>query len=205
MYLNTDNVNDKLTSLITYNTNTTSNNIPKLYIDQVAFISFSSNENGSILYTNNSIIVTLSNCVFANNTANNGGSVYFNNTINSTITISDCQFTKNTANIYGGAIYFDSNIFSINIISSKFYDNTANIGGGAIFLHSNTKNIKILDTEFISNKQLKQSTNPVLGGGAIYFLKNLHELIYIYNSTFISNTAASFGITLITILKPLLQ
>lgn len=195
MYLNIDDSNDNMTSLITYNTNTTSKNIPipKLYIDQLAFISFISNGNGSILCTNNSIIVTLSNCVFANNTANNGGSIYINNTINSTITISDCLFSNNKANTYGGAIYFESNIFSINIVSSKFYDNTATIGGGAIFLYSNTKNIKILDTEFKSNKQLKTSTTPVLGGGAIYFLNDLHELIYIYNSTFISNTAASFG------------
>ena len=174
--------NGALSSLITYNSNSVNN--PQLYIDQIAFISFNSNSNGAILSATNSISVTLNNCVFKNNTANNGGSVYFNNTINGTINISDCQFIGNNAKNNGSAVYFDSNVFSVNIISSAFYNNTATKGGGAIFFRSNTKNIKILYTEFISNSVGIQNGNNY-GGGAIAFEKDLHQSIYIYNLSLI--------------------
>ena len=188
MYLHADNVNDTLSSLITYNLS--SIYTPKLYIDQVAFVQFISSSSGSIIYANNSITVTLTGCVFINNTAANGGSIYFSNTFNSSITIRDCQFTTNKATGSGGAIYFDRSLYNINIISSKFYGNTAANGGGALFFYSNIKNIKILYTEFISNKV--ELTVGIVGGGAINFMINVHELIYIYNCTFISN-AAYFG------------
>ena len=194
MYLHADNVNDTLSSLITYNSS--SIYTPKLYIYQVAFIQFISSSDGSIIYANSSITVTLTNCVFTNNTAANGGSVYFNNTLNSSITITDCQFITNKATISGGAIYFDRSNYNINIVSSKFYGNSAATGGGALFFYSSNKNIKIFYTEFISNKELSQV--GIVGGGAINFMINVHELIYIYNCTFISNSAY-YGIKLLSL------
>lgn len=184
MYI--DDAYNTLSSLITYNANTTSKSmdIPELYIDRILFISFINSSSGSILYTNNRIVVTLSKCTFANNIANNGGSIYFNNTMNSTINIIECQFSDNLAKINGGAIYFDSNIFSINIISSVFNRNTATNGGGAIYMYKNTKNINILNTQFISNTNTGNN-----GGGAINFKMDIHEMIYIFNCTFMYNTA----------------
>ena len=190
MYLNTDSSSSSmaLSSLITYNSTSNSVNIPQLYIDEVAFTSFNSDSDGSILHASGSINVTISNCVFTNNTSNNGGSIYFNNTISGAININDCQFIDNMAKINGSAIYFDTNIFSVNIISSSFYNNTATKGGGALFFRRNTKNINILYTEFMFNQAIIQGgTNA--GGGAIAFEKDYHKVIYIYNSTFISNYA----------------
>lgn len=211
MYLNIDHINDTLSSLITYtNSNSsssssststsTSSSIPKLYIDHVAFISFKSRTDGSILYANSSIMSTFNSCVFTNTTATNGGSLYFNNNINSTITITSCQFINNNAKMYGGAIYFDSNNYHINILSSTFYRNTAVVGGAAILLYSNNKNINILHTKFIANTvpiytNISKGYN---GGSAILFSTNNHASIYIYNSTFISNSA-NYGITYIDI------
>lgn len=187
MYI--DDTYNTLSSLITYVVKTTSErmNIPELYIDRILFTSFISSRSGSILYTNNSIVVTLSSCTFTNNIANNGGSIYFNNTMNSTINIIECNFVDNVAKKSGGAIYFDSNIFSINIMSSLFNRNTATDGGGAIYMYKNTKNINILHTQFISNTNSINTGNN--GGGAINFKMDIHKTIYIFNCTFMYNKA----------------
>ena len=194
MYLHVDNNQSSLSSLIIYNITSMTVDIPKLYIDSVVFESFISSSYGSVLYANNMIVVNLSNSVFTNSIAVNGGSLYFNNTINSSVTITGCQFNNNRAKVYGGAIYYDSNNYNIKIMSSAFFNNTAvSGGGGGVFLYSNNKNIMILHTNFTSNEAYR--------AGAILFYGSLQESVYIFNSTFISNFAVSkTGINFIVLL-----
>ena len=74
MYLHVDNNQSSLSSLIIYNITSMTVDIPKLYIDSVVFESFISSSYGSVLYANNRIVVNLSNSVFTNSIAVNGGS-----------------------------------------------------------------------------------------------------------------------------------
>ncbi len=57
--------------------------------------------NGGAIYGVNQAI-SLSNCVLADNTANNGGAVFLGS--NGSFTAIDCSFLNNTAKIFGGAI-----------------------------------------------------------------------------------------------------
>ena len=129
MYLNIHNSAATRPSLMTYNS-TTATSIPRLYIDRVTFSAFSSTLYGAVLYSNNSIVLTLSSCVFINSISGTGGSFYFNNSGNSSIIFTDSTFINNKAQAHGGVIYLRSTVRNISVLSSTFYGNSALTGSG---------------------------------------------------------------------------
>ena len=150
--------------------------------------------------------LTLTNCIFKDNTATSNGGAISND---GTLTVDNCTFTNNTAANNGGAIYnlpmgfklFDSTFttnkatnggavyneggavnYPVTIIGGTFKNNTAiNYGeGGAIY---NTGNIKVTTTNFTGN-------NGTFSSGAI---QNNHTgTIVLTSCKFLTNTA-QFG------------
>jgi len=151
-------------------------------------------------------VLTLTNCIFKDNTATSNGGAISND---GTLTVNNCTFTNNTASNEGGAIYnlpmgfklFDSTFtankainggaiyneggavnYPVTVIGSTFKKNTAiNYGeGGAIY---NTGNLKVTTTNFTSN-------NGTFSSGAIQ--NNHNGAVAAINSKFLTNTA-QFG------------
>ena len=158
----------------------------------------------------NSGKLTITNCVFEDNTALNGGAIgswaasedvleIFNSTFNantiyeysndfkgsaifsqSNIVIDNCEFTNNGAGDAYGTVYLGE---SANITGSIFTDNRA-CEGAAIYVEAGNKaNINIKNNVFTSNKADK--------GGAVYVA--LSNTTAVENNTFYQNTADKGG------------
>ncbi len=151
--------------------------------------------------------VTINNCVFTNNWANNGGAIA-NDALgtSSPVTINNSTFTANNAGQSGGGIYsrrtnvlyvngstFDANgapnfgggIYIGNtgiafITDSLFTGNAANSGAG--IYNDNNGSITINRCNFISN-------NAAVGAG----VNNKNGGMDVFNSTLSGNTASSEG------------
>ena len=125
--------------------------------------------NGGAISTSTS--ATVSDSIFANNSATTAGAIY----ANTTATVTDSTFTSNTARDFAGAIYAET---VATVTRSTFTDNTANLGG-AIFTFTAAT---VARSTFIRNT----ATNV---GGAIY----ANAAATVTRSTFIRNTATTGG------------
>ena len=150
---------------------------------------------------------TISNCLFQNNQAENGGGLHiegrsnalikssdfqsnnasvngggaFNRSANA-VTFIDCDFNQNRAlNGTGGAIYFgDVTIGAVT--QCRFNINEAALSGGGVFLGSNTI-VDFSTCDFLSNESGDH-------GGGVY--TNSHQTSF-DNCIFKSNTTANVG------------
>ncbi len=130
----------------------------------------------------------VSNCVFANNTANGdddgmGGAVYAFNTGSASAPITkftDCKFIDNHAYGEGGAIKFTGDM-NTEITRCEFIGNNCNYGGGAISFYS------VIDTKMSFCLFVNNFTN-YSNGGAIHTLGMGNTLI-IENCTMYGNSA----------------
>ena len=106
---------------------------------------------GAILLGNDgrSVNCTIMNSRFINNTARNGGAIYWSSSTDGRIL--NCTFTGNIANNgSGGAIYWRGD--KSHIVESNFTDNHAKENGGAILLTSVVSNyLDLAECNFINN------------------------------------------------------
>ncbi|WP_296804371.1 hypothetical protein [uncultured Methanobrevibacter sp.] len=130
------------------------------------------------------IINSVSNCkidsTFINNSAYQGGAIFFNNETDNVII--NGYFEGNEAERIGGAIVFQAKA-SNNIISAKFNNNRANAAsGGAIFFR-----------DIADGNQFEGifTANYANQGGAIFFYNKANNNRF--NSDFISNVVNSSG------------
>jgi len=170
-------------------------------------------QNGSVNY------LTLVSCIFSNNTATNvpsacGGAVYINYGL---FTVSNCVFTGNIATNLGGAI-FDAQT-GASIANTLFMNNKALTNAGGAFYQSLTVSgaVGIYGCTFVSNSAsllaggmsaggittMNNTTfygNTCSGNGSVGseqggggFFQGNNNPCYIYNSTFIGNSAPTGG------------
>jgi CSLREA domain-containing protein len=132
--------------------------------------------------------LTLSNCVFVNNTAANGGAVNNSSAASpsqpSDLTINNCHFAFNSVTSSGGALQnFTNNTVRIN--NSTFYGNTsgASIGAGALQLNGVAF---VTNSTFVANTALHPSGH----GGAI---QSNGSMFVMTNSTIVGNTSNQSG------------
>lgn len=151
---------------------------------------------------NDESFLTISNCIFINNTASAGGGI--SNTGGFPI-ITNCTFINNGA----AAIYnwscsatitncnFDKNISAVAAISNQrstitvtncnFTENTGTDGGA---MYNEFSNVTVSNCNFLKNNS-KRALATINGGGAMY--NNFYSNIYIYNCSFIENSAPRYG------------
>ena len=95
------------------------------------------NNKGSALYSAVSKFVFINVILFANNTANSGGAIYFEEVHSISSDKANVRFINNSAIQKGGALYFNlvttyCNVFSIPF-NATFINNSANIAGNSIY------------------------------------------------------------------------
>ena len=146
----------------------------------------------SILETipTSTINLSVKNCTFINNWANNNGGgvyIYTNSESSSIININNCQFENNGAS-FGGALKKEGySRFPLTITNSYFYNNAAFCGGGID---------KWNQIDVLINNCLFQANTATKRGGAIHH--NLatfsnHDMSYVTNCRFIQNKANEGG------------
>ena len=170
------------------------NNTSKYYGSAVCYkITFDGFDDNNIMwlqyYYHARLNITYS--TFINNTYEEGGAVYFRcNADNATLFVHQSIFIGNTANQNGGAMYIQvdglhSNIF---ISESSFTQNSANSCGAlSITKYYDDNEVQISDSTFNYNRAMRVTS---MGGGAVCIM---NTSAFIYNSTFIGNTAVGFG------------
>lgn len=145
----------------------------RLYLTNVTLQNNTSLQNGSAISSKGTI--TVSNCEFKNNKANQNGTIYnysggivylkqsklFNNTANNGSAlfidgyteVTDCELHNNTANNFGGAIYYSTTVGvrKIKITSTTIRDNTA-LTGKDIYMQNGT--IELYSTTMPQNSQI---------------------------------------------------
>ena len=137
-----------------------------------------------LTYTNDdSILVHIKDCRFANNHAWNGGGI--SNLVKKGLTrITNCEFTSNHADIFGGAVYsFDKMIIS----DSKFTNNTARNGGA---IYSNKSPILIVNCTYKNNyvtSSLRGITGAAIFASPPLIEEQLSAVFVIRNTIFTKN------------------
>ncbi|MDY9923191.1 hypothetical protein [Methanobacterium sp.] len=168
---------------------------------------------GTIFIINNGVVVNLQNLILINGQGTLGGAIYNNGTL----TVNNCTFADNAAQdggaIYnGGTLTYDNQIIdsitvtlnggTLTVINSTFTNNTATGNGGAIY-NGGTINVtgsstltSVTITQNGGSLDVTNSTftgNNALNGGAIY---NGGTLNMDGSSTFTSVTITKNGGTL---------
>jgi predicted outer membrane repeat protein len=123
--------------------------------------------NGGAISTSTS--ATVSDSIFANNSATTAGAIY----ANTTATVTDSTFTSNTARDFAGAIYAET---VATVTRSTFTDNTADLGGAIT-----------ATTATVARSTFTDNTADL--GGAIFTF----TAATVTRSTFIRNTATNVG------------
>ena len=130
---------------------------------------------GGVMMAAYQVSITMTNCTFVNNSADNGGVL---SPFNTDLTIEHCTFLNNSAQSFGAAFY-SLGFATANITGSWFTSNTAGLRGGVISLMS-TSQMSIRHCTFDSNLALDD-------GGVIYGGQN--SGIVIHDSIFTNNRA----------------
>jgi len=145
----------------------------------VANSTFDGNHEGGVLIV--IAAMTFNNCIFAGNTAVNGGAIDVD--MDGQLTLTGCAFTDNSATGRGGAVYCYS-FNSLSIEDCTFTGNTAE-EGGAVHIRAfyGSGFIPIDFCSFFDN-------TATVAGGAVYFGG---DVVYtrFTNCTFSENTAPS--------------
>jgi predicted outer membrane repeat protein len=133
--------------------------------------------------------MTLNNCLFLHNKANESGGALYHGSY--TMYVNNCQFLENEARNFGGAIastthesllvsgtVFENNLclnddggavysmasYLLVITLSQFISNTANFGTGGVNVEGYHMFMKITNNTFVSNKSLGPGTGGLLIG-----------------------------------------
>ena len=112
-------------------------------LNGITFKNAVSSNNGGAIHSDG--ILTLINCSFIDNIANNGGAVYVGSSSSKMV---DVNFMNNTALKDGGAIYWNG--VNGSVYDIKSYNNTAKHNGGAIFWMG--YNGTVLNSKFYNNR-----------------------------------------------------
>jgi predicted outer membrane repeat protein len=125
--------------------------------------------------------VTLENCTFSNNSAENGGGILTD--YDGTFTVTNCTFTGNSATTSGGAICCD-NFYGLNLDNCTFTGNSA-ATGGAVYCdgYYSSPYFPASNCTFFNN-------TASTGGGAVYLGVDA-TYGYYTNCTFAENSAPS--------------
>ncbi len=99
--------------------------------------------NGQIILENS--VAVIDDCIFSNNTGNQGGAINANPS--SDLTVTNSEFTRNDATTEGGAIYATN----LKIEDTTFMLNTAETGGAVYITDSSDSLVNITSCVFDSN------------------------------------------------------
>ena len=138
-----------------------------------------SQSKGGGMYNEYGSVLTVSNCIFSANTAQEGGGMY--NISTSAVTVSKCLFLANTATSLGGGM-FNTNGSNPTVSNCVFSANTAQDGGG--MYNINNSHAALSSCVFSANSASNK-------GGAMYNDNGSSPTMS--SCTFSANTASVQG------------
>lgn len=141
--------------------------------------------NGGALSVGKRASLSVTNCIFDNNTSGNGGGAMAASAQSRIEEISNTMFTNNKAS-FGAAIFADN--ATIPSLSSSVFSYNAAGSGGAIHLLNQSEIGELSHTTFMNNQ-------ATANGGAIFIFSSTIELLT--SSTFHNNKAATAGAIMI--------
>ncbi|MBL8297241.1 MAG: hypothetical protein JNN30_02730 [Rhodanobacteraceae bacterium] len=131
----------------------------------LAFTNGSSADEGGAIFADDSNL-TITSCLFSNNTAQRGGGLYAFPTVSTTLTLRGTRFENNTAVINGGGFGAQDidNVVVDNVVATG---NSASRNGGGAYLRA--VRVEISQSEFSNNTSSTQPPNLVgiTGGGGL--------------------------------------
>lgn len=134
-------------------------------IDGLTFVNGSTPDEGGAIFADDSDL-TITNCVFRNNTAQRGGGLYVFPTTSTTLTLRGTRFESNTAAADGGGFGAQDidHVIVDNVVATG---NTANRNGGGAFLRA--VSVVVSQSEFSSNtaSTLPPNLVGITGGGGL--------------------------------------
>ena len=139
--------------------------------------------NGGAISTSTS--ATVSDSIFANNSATTAGAIY----ANTTATVTDSTFTSNTARDFAGAIYAET---VATVTRSTFTRNTTTVDGGGIRA----------STGAISNSRFTSNTAGEHGGAVLFAVATAGDLQQLRGNTLTRNRAPAGGAITLTSCGP---
>jgi len=119
-----------------------------------------------VAFTKADSSISVSKCIFRNNTASYGGGLHMVMMLVTSANIEESEFIQNTANLGGGGLVL-RNTIEVEILDTKFYRNRATSGGGALF--TNGAGARFTQGADASRDTIFQE-NIALDGGACFFL-----------------------------------
>ncbi|MDC0547918.1 right-handed parallel beta-helix repeat-containing protein, partial [Opitutales bacterium] len=149
-------------------------------VSNLVFTNNSASDGGGGISFYSSSSVTLTNCVFTNNTARFGGGIYSFTSYSSSLTLTNCVFTNNSAGEDGGGIY-SSSPSSLTLTNCVFTNSSAGYIGGGIY-SSYSSSVTLTNCVF--------TNNTTRFGGGIY---SSYSSVTLTNCVFTNNTASEDG------------
>jgi len=95
--------------------------------------------------------ITVSECVFKDNTSSYGGGAYLE-TEEGIVTVQHCVFDNNAAETgVGGGLFVDTDDYPVLVRNTLFNDNWAQEDGGGAYLYTLSSTIRVLSNTFTGN------------------------------------------------------
>ena len=152
---------------------------------------------GASIFLNNTCEATFRNVTFFDCTALNGGGLWVQAAINTSITMMDCNFTQNKADGLGGGFWANMVGGALLVADSTFSNNVGPVfnSSGAYIDFSNTNDGAALSQIAFYSSQLENNTAVFKGGGNISFapgqVQRINGSFVIDNSTLMRLEATS--------------
>ncbi|PRP81405.1 hypothetical protein PROFUN_11026 [Planoprotostelium fungivorum] len=144
---------------------------------------------GGMAITANNPTFVLNSCQVYNNTATQGGGLYFGQQSPPDVQMNQLLLKNNNATGKGGGVYIGSSINSLYLTGTLGTNNGAGVSGGAVYLDQPIANITLIDNTWLSN-------SAGSFGGAIHLSPNpsdTNSSALFRGETFSKNSAALLG------------
>ena len=131
-----------------------SGNIAINTIENCTFVNITSTQEGGAIYLSLPGDLTITNCIFSQNTALDGSAIYYEETNLKTLILRSTFFYQNVAGENGAALFI-SGSSAIIIEKCNFFDNLINQNVqnlGSVLYLNNPGNISILYSDFERNE-----------------------------------------------------
>lgn len=132
--------------------------------------------------------LSITDCVFENNIAGNGGVAYIDgrnigDTGEEEVSFKNCTFTSNTSLDYGGSCIYSWQVVGLNVENSSFNDNLGG-NGGVMYLDGRENPFLDATRNRIRGCTFTENRSNDFGGGVLYNFRNGY---FMDDCTFVDN------------------
>ncbi len=157
----------------------------------LSLINASTSDDGGAVFVDDSDL-TVSNCVFRNNSAQRGGGLYAFPTGSTTLTLRSTRFENNIASADGGG-FGAQDIDSVIVDNVTATGNTAAKNGGGAFIRAVSLNITLSDFSNNTSSTVAPGVGGISGGGGLRIDGSKATATATINETRLNNNISQKG------------